>query len=442
MKFDWLMEEGRRLEKEAIFTRRQLHQLAEVGFELDKTRRLIEGELLQAGLRPYPVGRGGIACIIEGESDSFSATYGAPSNYKDEKSATEVTLKEKISKKGKNNTSKCVLLRADMDALPISEKTSLDFSSKSGAMHACGHDLHSAMLLTCAKILARNKDKLNGKIKIVFQPAEETLQGAKSLIDAGILSNPSVDYGVMLHTVLGTNLDSGSLILPCSGIGAPSSDHFKITIQGKSSHAGEPSKGADALVAGNALISALDSVLSHELAGKDVILNIGRMVAGEATNVTPEMCEIYGTTRAFSSESRDYLKARLAELCQLAPRAFKCEGSLEFTGSCPSLVNDAKIIKSADMCLNSLYNSLDTSNSVRVVSAGDFPTSKSYSAEDFSHIAQSVPSIAIGITAGKKSDGYTHPLHTPYTTFDESAIRFGAMAYCALGIYLLSDDEI
>ena len=437
---DLVIEEAGAINDALIRARRTIHKLAEVGFELEDTAKYLESELKLAGLIPRRIGKCGIVCEIEGEA-VLPCPEGAPSNYKDGKYNQKVTPSQNKSNKAQKYRKGCVLLRADMDALPILEKTNFEFKSTNGSMHACGHDMHSTMLLGAAKVLSKCKDKFSGVVKLVFQPAEEILCGASDIIKAGILENSDVDCAIMLHAITGTNLDTGCLILPREGVGAPSADHFKISILGQSAHAGEPNKGTDALNAGIKLICALNSFVSSELNKNDTILSFGKINAGVSANVTPDKCEILGTMRSYSKNERALLLLKLNELSSDIPKALGCASSLEITGSCPTLINDAKAIKSATKCLNLLYRNTNLSKNARVLSAEDLGTKRSFQSEDFACFSHLVPSISVGISAGKINDGYNHPLHSPYTAFDESALLYGTCAYTALAIELLKEGN-
>lgn len=411
--------------------RRKLHSLAEVGFSLEKTASYIENALLSLGCTPVRIGRCGIYCVIEGTRPfNFS-----PSNNIDEKIYKKVTQKEKISRK---LDKQCVLLRADMDALPISERTELGFKSENGAMHACGHDMHSAMLLGAAKILNESRDKFAGKIKLLFQPAEEILSGALEMINHGILKNPDVKCAVALHVLVGGEFNTGSLILPKSGIGAPGADFFKITIRGESAHGAIKNAGANSAICGAEIVSKLGSLLAEENDTADAI-SVGKIISGHAPNVTPELCEIEGTIRSLSEEKREKLKQGLRELSLRVSASHKCSSSLEIISSCPSLLNNSSIIKSATTCLNSMHNSCQNQLNSSLLFASDFTPSYSTASEDFAYISRRVPSVLIGISAGKWSEGFVHGLHHPEVTFDERALAYGAATYATLGIHLLSE---
>ena len=435
-----VIEEAGAINDELIAARRTIHKLAEVGFELTDTVKYLEGELKLAGLLPRRIGRCGILCEIEGEA-ALPCPRGAPSNYKDGKYNQKVTPKQNNSIETEFYRKKCIMLRADMDALPILEKTNLEFKSTNGAMHACGHDMHSAMLLGAGKILVRHKDKFSGTIKLVFQPAEEILGGARDLIESKILENPRVDGAIMLHAITGTNLDTGCLILPESGIGAPSSDHFKISIFGQSAHAGEPDKGNDALRAGAELICVVNSFVADKIDKNNTILSFGKFSSGASANITPDRCEILGTMRSYSERERALLLSKLRELSSSVPRAHGCTSAFEITGFCPTLTNDANLISIATRCLNLLYSDTNFSSGAGVLSAKDLGAKVSFQAEDFACFSHLVPSISIGISAGKISSGYAHPLHSPYATFDEKALCYGACTYASLALSLLRGSD-
>ena len=412
--------------------RRFIHHLAETKFDTHKTSAYIENELRALGCKPVHVG-GGISAVIEGKLPFNSS----PINNKDGKNGEKVTKKENFSKKFGN---KCALLRADMDALPICEETGLPFAAKNGCMHACGHDMHAAMLLGAAKVLCQLRDSFSGKIKLLFQPGEEILAGARKAINSGILKNPEVDCAVAIHVLTGTEIDVGSVILPISGIGAPGADFFKIIIKGKSGHVASPETGTSSALAGARIVSMLDTVVAQEIKHERTdVLSIGKIVSGRGANVTPEICEIEGTLRSLNEKTREYLKKRIDEISSLVSEAHKCHSSLEITSSCPPLLNNDKIVKSAEECLNLIYKSGENPCNSALLFAKNFDFPYSTASEDFSCISEAVPSVLIGLSAGKPSDGFEDGLHSPLTDFDEKALPIGAAIYAALGVSLLRE---
>ena len=427
MNLEWILEEAKTIFPNVVRERRYVHSLAEVGFELYETRDFIERELSSFGLLPARLGRCGVVTTIKGQAPP---PIGSSDN-KDEKRIAKVTQFGKFFRENKN----CVLLRADADALPIEEKTSLPFSSKGSSMHACGHDMHTAMLLGCAKILSRNTDKFSGEIKLAFQPAEEILSGAKDMVECGLLKKPEVKCAAMIHVVPATNFATGSIFLPPYGISAPSAEFFKITVFGKSAHGASPSVGADASVAGCKIVGAIDSMLAHEIVGGNAKLTIGKIVSGSAPNIISDRCEIWGSLRSVDEKTKAYLKTRLKLLSEQTARAHKCIASLEFTSGCPALKNSVKITKKVEECLNLLYKSLTNASIIPPNTNG---VSATLASEDFSYISRLVPSVCLGISAGSIKGGYKHPLHHPSVTFDEDALLYGMATYTALGIYLLN----
>ena len=400
MSFEWIYKRAVELESELKRWRRFLHQNAEVGFDLDKTATYVKNELEKMGLEPEICGKCGLVVTICGNKCEEG--------------------------------SKCTLLRADMDALPITEETELDFKSINGCMHACGHDMHTAMLLGCAKILSESKDKFSSKIKLMFQGAEETLNGAKSMIENGVLENPSVDFGAMIHVLTDTNLDTGSAIFAKPGVSAPSSDFFRITINGKSSHGGMPEKSIDPIIPCAHIILGIESLISHENANSDgVVTALGEVHSGSAPNIISSTAKMTGTMRAYNEETRCFLKERLGEIAKYYSKAHNAEGFLEFTSGCPTLVNDSKLVECGVATINKLYSKVGVTPSV--LSSESFG-SRSSASEDFAYISHKIPSVMVGLCAGKSSDGYSFPLHHQKASFDESALVYGVTIYSALGI--------
>ena len=443
MKYNWIIDEIERIENRIISHRRILHEIAEVGSSLEKTLDYVKGELLKIGCEPIVVGKCGISCLIDGtakgdpfdeENVTTSFLSFTTSTNIDEKNITKVT--QKIKKFPKNF--KTVILRADMDALPIPEKTNLSFKSTNGNMHACGHDMHTAMLLGCAEALTKNKDKFSGKIKLVFQGGEEILEGALDMIENGVLCSPSVDFGVMVHVLTSTNLDTGTAIFANSGVSAPSSDFFKITIKGASAHGGMPTNGIDPSIPCAHIILALESLINREAANPgDGLITIGEIHSGAAPNVISECATIKGTLRSFDEKTRKILKKRLCEIVDMYSSAHKASGKVEFTSGCPVLKNDEVLIEKGMQALNEVYSYIGTKTRPSVLSADSFP-SRSYASEDFSYFSQKIPTVMVGICAGKRDEGYIHPLHHPQAKFDEKALLYGAITYCTLGMKFLS----
>ena len=392
MSYDFILSEAMALEKEFTDIRRCLHAHAESGFSMPYTVGLVCSKLKEYGYTPRMCGRSGISATVGGGGKVF-------------------------------------LLRADMDALRMNEETELDYASESGNMHACGHDMHTAMLLCAAKILKAHENELCGTVKLMFQPAEEILEGAKDMIDSGVLCEPKVDAALMIHVLAGVGAKSGAVVFPSESESAPSADHFKITVKGSACHGSSPQNGRDALLAACYIMIALQEISSRELGMADrAVITVGRMEAGSAPNAIAEKAELFGTARAFGAHTSDALKKRITEICHATASAFRAEAEVSFNMSCPVLKNDMELCSAVrSYCAEILSaESLLAAESVLGASGGS---------EDFAYISQIVPSLSVSVCAGQGK----YPLHHPKVRFDESVIPIGAAVYVRAAMRWLED---
>jgi amidohydrolase len=290
--------------EEVIALRRDFHRHPELGFEEVRTSGIVAEYLRAAGLEPrVGIAQTGVSALVEGAVDGPT-----------------------------------LLLRADMDALPIVEETGLDFASQvRGKMHACGHDLHTAILLGTARILQTMKPRLRGRVKLVFQPAEEGPGGAWPMIEQGILQNPKVDYALGLH--LWSDLPCGHVAIQPGPVMA-AADTFKVLIHGRGGHAAYPHESADPIVAAAALIGAMQTVVSRRLNPFDTaVLSVTQIQGGSADNVIPERVEFSGTLRSFQQSVRDLLVKQLTHMVPAFCQAYGVEGEFHFHQGYPPLVN-------------------------------------------------------------------------------------------------------
>ena len=389
-----LLRQARDLQEDLIKIRRYLHECAETGFALTQTLAFVRGELEKLGYTPQQCGKAGLIATV-----------------------------------GKG--AKCFLLRADMDALKIPEKSGERFACKKGNMHACGHDLHTAMLLGAARLLKANEDKLHGQVKLVFQPAEEVLEGAKSMVKAGVLNNPKVHAAMALHVATGVELATGTAVV-ASGVSAPAADYFTIEIQGKGCHGATPWNGVDALTVAARILLALQEIHARELSlAHSAVLTVGAIEGGNAGNAVCDVALLRGTLRAFDEGVREQIKRRMEEIAKNIAKAFRAKAKVVYGGGCPTLLNDndlsAFALDKARALLgkNLAFNALELSGGEREKRGGS---------EDFAYISHEVPSVMVSLAAGEKSKGYAYPLHHPKVTFDENALSVGTALYAHIAI--------
>lgn len=291
-----------------VADRRHLHENPELAFEEHETAKFVTDRLKQLGVEDIKtgVGRTGVTGLIKG-------------------------------KKGDGNV---VMLRADMDALPILEENDVDYKSKvDGKMHACGHDAHTAMLLGVARILMDRRDDFKGTVKVLFQPAEEVPPGgAIEMIKDGALEDPHVDACLGLHVA--ADMPAGQIGVR-SGPGSAGSDRFRAVIQGKGGHAARPHAAIDPVVIASQVVLALQTLVSRETDPMEAaVVSTTAIQAGDAFNVIPDTAELRGTVRTLSSEVRDHLAKRVPEVIEGVSKSLGAEVGVDFTLGYPSLQND------------------------------------------------------------------------------------------------------
>ena len=390
-----ILKQAHALQQQITDHRRWLHSHPGVGFELQETKEYVRQVLEKMGLTAVDCGRCGLYCDVCGS-------------------------------KGKT-----ILLRADMDALPIKEDADIDFASTNGYMHACGHDMHTAMLLGAAQILTDHQKDLQGTVRLMFQPAEEILAGASDMIENGVLSG--VDAAVMIHVAVPTEFSAGTLIVSAPGVTAPSAEYFTIHVQGKGCHGSMPQNGVDALTIGAQLLIALQELKARELAADSgAVLTIGSFQGGTAGNVIADKAILKGTLRTYDEQDHLFIKQRLVEIAQGMATIFRGSASVEFGPSCPTLTNDATLC-------NAFYQYLkDLLGNEGVINAAGTGNIRSGGSEDFAYISHQIPSVMLALAAGEPGRGYDKPLHHPQVRFDEQALPYGTAALAQIAIAYLA----
>ncbi|KTS17238.1 N-acyl-L-amino acid amidohydrolase [Pantoea dispersa] len=372
-----------------IAIRRDIHAHPELGFDTVRTAAIVEQELLRLGLTPQTgVGRTGVMVDITGAQPG-----------------------------------RTVLLRADMDALPIHEQTGLPFSSIwPGKMHACGHDIHTATLLGVAAILADLRSQLHGTVRLIFQPAEETPEsGAQAMIAAGAADG--IDVAITLHNK--PELAAGEIALT-RGASTASSDEFDLVIHGKSTHAARPHMGTDPIIAAASLVTQLQTIVSRELdPANSAVLTIGHIHGGTTHNIISDSCLIQGTIRAKSPQARAHMEDAFRRICAGVALSLNTRIEVNYQRGVPPLMNDDALIDALEPILSHQFGK-------PVVAK----PSSSFGAEDFSLFTERVPGCQIHIGSG--APGRDDHLHNSDYQPDERSIHAGTQALARIAIDLLS----
>jgi len=328
---------------------------------------------------------------------------------------------------GRNPSKKSVLLRADIDALPIEEQNEVDYCSENkGVMHACGHDVHTASLLTAIKILFQLKNQFEGTVWCVFQPAEEKLPGgAKQMIDSGLLKDIQPVVVIGQHTM--PNIEAGKIGIR-AGYYMASTDEIYLTIKGKGGHAALPHEITDTVLLSSELIVKMQQIVSRFVpAFIPTVLSFGKVMANGATNIIPDEVRIEGTFRTMNEGWRKKVHKKIEEIVQLESDSFGTDFDLEIRHGYPVLYNDPQAVdrfKKQAIEFMGVENVLDLD--IRMT------------AEDFAYYSHEVPSVFYRLGTGNKAKGITFPLHSSKFDVDEEVMRFapGLLAHAALTFLL------
>ena len=367
---------------EVIANRRYLHQHPELAFDLDNTVRFVKEKLTEMGYAPADCGDHGVVALAGGRKPG-----------------------------------KCILIRADMDALPMKEESGLEFSSLTdSAAHTCGHDTHTAMLPGAAKLLKEMEDEIPGTVKLMFQPAEEMGTGAENMLKAGVLENPHVDASFGIHIFAA--VPAGVLVYG-NGPMLSSCDVFEITVKGKGGHGSMPNDTVDPIMVGAHILTALESINSREIAPDSFgVLTVGCFQSGSKFNIIPDTAFMTGTIRTFDSEVREFIKKRLVELAEGTARAYRAEAAVSFPTQICAVNTDKDVARIVGESVAAAVGA------PRVI--GNFkPIAGS---EDFGYITSEVPPTFFGL-GGCPTDYPAYPQHSPNIRFNEDAFPVGVAAY-------------
>lgn len=307
-------------------------------------------------------------------------------------------------------------IRADIDALPVKEMCDIDFKSvNKGVMHACGHDVHTAVMLGSAKILKEMENEFCGAVKFFFQPAEETVGGAERMIKEGCLRNPDVDAVIGLHVA--PLVASGDIEF-CRGKMNAASTEFEILVHGQSCHGAHPDDGVDPIVVASHIVTGLQSIISRNLSPANPgVITVGKFHSGTANNIIPETAVLSGIIRALDNNTQQYIKDCVRKFSTSTAEAFGARATVSFEDSYPALVNDDFL--------------LDSVQSVAVENLGTerihFMPEPSLGSDDFSYFTNSVKSLYFNLGTKKEGSISSDVLHSGYYCPDEESMKSGML---------------
>lgn len=387
------LQRARELSEQMVEDRRFLHQHPELGNDLPITKEYIQKRLTEIGIPWKEICPSGITAEIGGKKPG-----------------------------------RTILLRTDMDALPICENSGLPFAAPAGTGHACGHDLHMAMLLGAAQMLKEREDELAGTVKLMFQPGEETFDGAIKMIEAGVLENPRPDCALDMHVF--TEYPHG--MVGCSpGVMSASCDGFRIVITGKGCHGAQPHKGVDPINVGVHIHMALQALISRETPPSEMaVLTVCQFHAGTTSNIIPEQAELSGTLRTYDREVRKNLTARIPEVVEYTAKAFGGSAYVEWVSKVPAIESDPAL-------------SADFMGYVQELGEEGFycdREAKMTASDDFGYVSEQIPSVFFLIAAGPTDGTECYPNHNPQVVFDEGAMPLGAAIHAQCAFRYLQEN--
>ncbi|MEW8997064.1 MAG: amidohydrolase [Thermoanaerobacter sp.] len=387
-----ILKEAEKVEKEVIELRRKIHMYPELGFEETKTSEIVYDYLKNLGIEVKRIAKTGVVGTLKG------------------------------------NGSKTIAIRADMDALPIQEENDVEYASQiPGRMHACGHDVHTAILLGTAKLLENMRDKLKGNVKFIFQPAEETTGGALPMIEEGVLENPKVDAIIGLH--VDPELQVGQIGITY-GKAYASSDMFDIIVKGKSSHGAEPHKSVDSIVIAANIVNMLQTVVSRKANPlSPLVLTIGTIEGGYARNIIANKVRMSGIIRMMEEEKRDEIVEMVEKICDNTAKAMGGEVEFKRTIGYPCLVNHKGM---TDLIKETAFPLLGEGNVIEVA-----PT---MGVEDFAYFLQKVPGSFYKLGCGNKEKGIDKPIHNNQFNIDEECIKIGLAVHVSTVLKYLNSN--
>lgn len=391
-----IFEEARKLQDELTDIRRTIHKCPEVGTTLPKTKAFVMEKLWEYGYEPEEICESGIVATIEGDRPG-----------------------------------KTVLLRADMDALKIKEEAPVPFASDTGCMHACGHDMHTTMLLGAARLLKAHRSEIEGRVKLVFQPDEEGFTGAKSMLKAGVLENPRVDVGMALHVNSGT---PSGLVLCGLGTCMAGCTLFRIKVKGKGCHGAMPETGVDPINIAAHIYLSLQEIISREVTPtKPAVVTIGKFDGGKAPNIIPEEVVLEGTIRTLDRDLSAQIYRRIEEISTQTALLFRGEATVTEIASAPPLHNDEEMTGTIAAYLKEEYDA----GKVVVFNHGGMGS------EDFASYTYEIPCsyLLLGAGTAQENELYGKPMHNDHVVFNEDILPVGSAILVTSALRWLRENQ-
>lgn len=388
------MAQAQAMREELIARRRDLHLHPELAFEEIRTAGIVAQTLSELGLEVQTgVGKTGVVAVLEGDHEGPT-----------------------------------VLVRADMDALPIHEANKTEYvSTTEGKMHACGHDGHTSIALGVAKLWTQHRDQIAGRIKFVFQPAEEVAGGAKAMIQDGVLENPRPDVSLGLH--LWNNLPLGTIGV-AEGPTMAGSSVIKMTITGHGGHGAQPQMTADPIVCAAQIITALQTIVSRNVNPADTaVVSITQVRAGDTHNVIPQQAVLTGTMRAFKTDVRDMVTRRIEEIATSIGTAMNCKVEVSVDHLTIPVVNHPEVTGRLRPVFADLVGEAKLDDTARTMGG-----------EDMAFLMDDIPGMFFFVGSANSERGLDYGHHHPRFDFDEEALPLGvALLSAAIGEYVYSE---
>lgn len=375
-----------------IDLRREFHMHPELSWQEERTSQRVKEELEKMGIPFAAVAGTGVVAIIKGKQEG-----------------------------------KTIALRADMDALQVKECNEVAYKSQNeGIMHACGHDGHTAMLLGAAKVLNACKDEIKGTVKLFFQPAEELAQGAKKMVEQGVMEGVDGVFGIHLWS----DIPSGTVSVE-EGPRMASADMFTIRVKGKGGHGSLPHQGVDAVVAASAIVMDLQSVVSREISPlESAVVSVGSFHSGTRFNVIANEAVLEGTTRCFNPQIREAFPAIIERIVKNTAKSYRAQAEIEYNLGTPATINDAGCSKIAEKTVEKVLSK-----------EGVIKMEKVTGGEDFAMFAEKAPAVMafVGIRNAEKEAHYPH--HHERFNMDEDALEIGTALYAQYALDFLMEHQ-